>query len=132
MTQYVSYNTASGAITGMYDDAVRALPTPADAEAMLEVTAAQWAQIGPGWQVVNGIPIEGQITVTPIPLALQAQAALDAMDAPGGCAIRCFKSGQAFPADWQAYTVELRAIVNGTASPMPTSLPVQPAFPAGT
>lgn len=62
----------------------------------------------------------------------QAQAALTAMDAPGGCAIRCFKAGVAFPANWQAYCTELRAIVNGTASPMPTTLPAAPAYPTGT
>jgi hypothetical protein len=65
-------------------------------------------------------------------VALAAQAALNAMDAPGGCAIRCFKAGVAFPATWQTYCTELRAIVNGTASPMPTVLPTQPAWPAGT
>jgi hypothetical protein len=65
-------------------------------------------------------------------IEVQAQAALDVMDAPGGCAIRCFKAGVAFPANWQAYTTELRSIRNGTASPMPTTLPTAPAFPAGT
>lgn len=63
-------------------------------------------------------------------LVASAQAALDKMDAPGGCAIRCFKAGVAFPADWLAYCVALRAIVNGTSSA--TALPTQPAYPAGT
>ena len=65
-------------------------------------------------------------------LAQQAMVALDTMDAPGGQAIRCFKAGVAFPSNWQAYTTALRAIVNGTASPMPTTLPEAPAFVAGT
>lgn len=87
------------------------------------------------------MPASGQAGLTPPTtpvappgptLAQQAQAALDVMDAPGGCAIRCFKAGVAFPAAWQAYCTALRAIVNGTASPTPTVVPTAPAFPAGT
>jgi hypothetical protein len=63
-------------------------------------------------------------------LVASAQAALDKMDAPGGCAIRCFKAGVTFPADWLAYCVALRAIVNSTSTA--TALPTQPAYPAGT
>lgn len=63
-------------------------------------------------------------------LAVQALVALNAMDAPGGPAIRCFKAGVAFPADWQTYCTALRAIVNGTSTA--TTLPVQPAYPTGT
>jgi hypothetical protein len=59
----------------------------------------------------------------------QAQVALDKSDMTS---TRCFKAGVAFPADWQTYCVALRAIVNGTASPMPTALPALPAYPAGT
>lgn len=62
-------------------------------------------------------------------LAQQAQAALDISDMT---ALRCFKAAVAFPSAWQTYTTTLRAIVNGTASPMPTALPAQPTFPAGT
>lgn len=85
-----------------------------------------------------GLPASVQAGLTPpttpvaAPIAQQAQALLNAMDAPGGCAIRCFKAGVAFPATWQAYCTALRAIVNGTASPMPTALPAQPAYPTGT
>ncbi len=69
---------------------------------------------------------------TKVDLKVAAQAKLDAMDAPGGPAIRCFKAGIAFPADWQTYCVALRAIVNGTANPMPTEMPPAPAYPAGS
>lgn len=58
----------------------------------------------------------------------EAQAALDASDM---VAIRCFKAGVAFPAAWQTYVTELRAIVNGTDTTS-TVLPVAPAYPAGT
>ncbi len=89
----------------------------------------------PGWKATEAAGLWSFAAPVPQPgptLAQEAQAALDDMDSPGGCAIRCFKAGVAFPANWQAYTAELRAIVNGSASPMPTALPVQPAYPAGT
>lgn len=56
----------------------------------------------------------------------EAQAALDASDMT---ALRCIKAGVAFPSDWQAYCVTLRAIVTGTQS---GPLPARPAYPSGT
>ena len=57
-----------------------------------------------------------------------AQSALDRSDA---VALRCWKAGVAFPAAWQAYTVQLRGIVTA-ATGVAGALPVQPAYPAGT
>lgn len=91
-----------------------------------------------GWTAteVNGVRSFSAPPAPPSPpgptIQAQAMAALTVMDAPGGCAIRCFKAGVPFPANWQAYTAALRAIVNGTASPMPTAIPVAPPFPPGT
>ncbi len=62
----------------------------------------------------------------------QALAKLAWLDGPGGPAIRCFKAGVPFPADWQAYNTELRPIANVTANPMPKAVPSVPAFAAGT
>lgn len=90
-------------------------------------TQAQYENAS-AWTVANGAIVAA--TPPTVPLAQQAQAALDQMDAPGGCAIRCFKAGVAFPAAWQAYCTALRAIVNGTSTA--TAMPAQPAFPAGT
>lgn len=61
-------------------------------------------------------------------LKQQAQAALNATDL---VCLRCYKSGVAYPTDWQTYTTALRAIVNGSDTTS-TTLPTQPAYPAGT
>ena len=58
----------------------------------------------------------------------QAQALLVKSDA---VAIRCAKKGIAYPADWQAYDNDLRAIVFASTG-TPATLPIQPAYPAGT
>jgi hypothetical protein len=134
MTQYAYFNSAVSApspVLGWYDTGAFTytnLPASTD---LLVLTSAQWtARLNGLWAVSNGTLIA---FTPPAPsLASQAQAALTAMDSPGGCAIRCFKAGVAFPAAWLAYCVALRSIVNGTASPMPTALPTAPAFPAGT
>lgn len=58
-------------------------------------------------------------------LIQQAQQQLDVNDK---VAIRCFKAAIAYPAEWYATDVTLRAIVSsGTGS-----IPTQPAFPIGT
>ena len=59
----------------------------------------------------------------------QAQAALDASDIT---AIRCLKSGVAFPATWLAYCQALRAIVAAATGDPTLVLPTAPAYPAGT
>ncbi len=61
----------------------------------------------------------------------QVYAALAALDLTDRVAQRCFKAGVAYPPEWQAYTLALRAIVNG-ADTAGASLPPQPAYPAGT
>lgn len=86
------------------------------------------------WTISNGAAVAAVVPPPPPPptvsLATQALAALTTMDSPGGCAIRCFKAGVPFPADWQAYCGELRALVNGTSTA--TVMPAQPDYPAGT
>lgn len=58
-----------------------------------------------------------------------AQAALDKTDT---VALRCWKAGKAFPADWMSYTEALRAIIKAEAGDPSQPLPRQPEYPAGT
>lgn len=55
----------------------------------------------------------------------EAQAALNKSDL---VALRCFKNGVPFPAEWATYCAALRAIVVSGVGP----LPVQPAYPEGS
>ncbi|CAH2606507.1 conserved protein of unknown function (plasmid) [Rhodovastum atsumiense] len=63
-----------------------------------------------------------------VDLVSAARAALDGSDIT---ALRCFKAGVAFPAEWLTYVQALRAIVNGTDTSS-TALPARPDYPAGT
>lgn len=46
-------------------------------------------------------------------------------------ALRCLKAGVAYPPDWQTHTIALRNIAAGIDTTS-TSLPITPAYPAGT
>jgi len=59
----------------------------------------------------------------------QAQAALDASDM---VALRCFKAGVAFPAEWLTYVNAMRAVVRAPTGDPTQPLPTRPAYPAGT
>ena len=59
---------------------------------------------------------------------VRASAALSALAKSDDIAMRCFKAGVAFPAEWQSYVTALRAIAGGASG----LLPIQPAYPAGT
>ena len=90
----------------------------------------------PSWPQGLTLLTAAQVAAAQAPTAqqlhqqLQAQAA-DALSKTDIVAGRCFKAGIAFPSAWQTYTVALRAIVSGTDT-ISTSLPTQPAYPAGT
>ena len=58
-------------------------------------------------------------------MRVAAQTALDKSDL---VALRCFKNGVPFPAEWATYCAALRAIVVSGVGP----LPVQPAYPEGS
>ncbi len=90
--------------------------------ALMNQLAAGWADITGEWPAP---PLAVQLHQ---PLQAEAQAALDKTDL---VAFRCFKAGVAYPPAWQIYTQALRAIANGTDTAS-TSLPIQPAYPAGT
>jgi len=64
----------------------------------------------------------------PVPLKVQAAAALDKSDAT---MLRCVEAGILAPAAWNTYRKALRAIANGTDT-VSAALPVMPAYPAGT
>ena len=55
----------------------------------------------------------------------EAQAALDKSDL---VALRCFKNGVSFPAEWADYCTALRAIVVSGVGPVPA----QPNYPKGS
>ena len=96
---------------------------------LIELTPAEWQSrlANPTlWGVDGGKLVAVPMIVPPVPLAIQAQAALEASDLT---AIRCLKAGVAFPAEWQAYCTTLRAIVGGGAA---EALPPRPDYPAGT
>lgn len=63
--------------------------------------------------------------------ALLVESAKASLDVSDRVCLRCYKANVTFPAAWQAWTVSLRNIVNGTDTNS-TSLPTQPAYPAGT
>ena len=69
-------------------------------------------------------------TITVQQYQVGAQALLDKSDL---VALRCFKAGVAFPAEWRTYSAALRAIVapswNGDVT---QAYPTTPSFPAGT
>lgn len=54
--------------------------------------------------------------------------ALTALEVSDTTALRCFKAGVPFPAEWQNYTSALRGIVKSGTGPLPD----HPAYPAGT
>lgn len=89
-------------------------------------------------QVVSPLNVEitanGTITFTPpsldeavtkVDYKVEAQAALDKSDL---VALRCFKNGVPFPAEWATYCAALRAIVVSGVGPLPT----QPTYPQGS
>ena len=84
---------------------------------------ARWS--GSVW-IAEPIPAPPAQPAPPVPTDGElAAAALVKTDA---VAVRCFKAGVAFPADWQSYVSALRAIVAGGQGPLPD----MPAYPAGT
>ncbi|HEY6020582.1 MAG TPA: hypothetical protein VIY48_12035 [Candidatus Paceibacterota bacterium] len=96
---------------------------------------------GTGWRAVETSAdvdqtIETYQTLQPAPIYDSSseklkKSAIIALDKTDMVAIRCIKAGVVFPADWQSYTQSLRAIVNGTDTTT-TTIPVAPAYPAGT
>ena len=85
------------------------------------------------WCNENGgviVQVEGGFEIQAVPEPVvgprtEAQAALDRSDL---VALRCFKNGVSFPAEWATYCAALRAIVVSGVGP----LPVQPAYPEGS
>jgi hypothetical protein len=62
--------------------------------------------------------------------AYQAQAR-EALDASDVTIVRCVENGVAVPEEWAAYRRALRTIVSASMG-TPGTLPVKPAYPAGT
>lgn len=70
--------------------------------------------------------IAPQIAIAPaVTLKIQVQTLLINSDM---VALRCWKAGISFPAEWQTYVLVLRAIIStGTGA-----IPATPAYPAGS
>jgi hypothetical protein len=92
--------------------------------------AGQTRHFVAGAWVYQAIPAAPAPTAADLWAAYQGQAAA-ALFKTDGVAVRCLKAGVAYPANWQTYTADLRAIM-ATASGTPGTLPVAPAYPAGT
>ena len=92
-----------------------------------------------GTIVEAGWSFDGSTFLAPPPVAptpptaqqLLQYAAQDRLTANDKVATRCLKAGVAYPANWLAFDVALRAIANGTDTTS-TSLPATPSYPAGT
>lgn len=90
----------------------------------------RWDAAGQRVEITGLGPLpEGLTDVEPAPpppdYKALAQAALDRSDVT---VVRCVSAGLAVPAEWQAYRVALRAIVNSGVGP----LPARPDYPAGS
>jgi len=73
----------------------------------------------------EAMPVDQYAAAQADTLKAQAKTALEASDK---VALRCWKKGLAFPADWIAYDDQLRTIASsGTGQ-----FPFQPAYPAGS
>ena len=100
-------------------------------------TAAEYhlcgAMVEEGWIFDGATFTLPPITLPAAPTARQVlqYSAQDRLTANDKVATRCVKAGVAYPADWLAFDVALRAIANGTDTTS-TTLPATPAFPAGT
>lgn len=107
---------------------------PADAVEITEAEHQALLDAQASGKVIGADSAGNPVASDPPPLtaaqvqAAKAKQAKIALDATDMVAIRCLKAGVAFPADWQAYCVELRAIVDGSSDALPTA----PAYPAGT
>jgi hypothetical protein len=107
----------------------------------VEITDEQHADLIHGQDSGSVISNDGKgnpiLTERPSPTAEQlwadyqakAQALLDKTDI---VCLRCYKAGVAYPADWQKYTADLRAIVSAKSGDPTAALPPSPAYPAGT
>lgn len=93
-----------------------ALTLPSWPKGMVQLSAAEAAAQAPTAQQLHQ------------QLLMQAQNALARTDL---VALRCIKAGVVFPAAWLSYTTALRNIANGTDTTS-TTIPAQPAYPAGT
>lgn len=91
--------------------------------------ASDIAQIGWTWDgtSLSSPPIDEAAAIAAYKIT--AQNALNKTDA---VAIRCFKAGVSFNAEWVSYTQALRAIVSSPTVDPNAPLPPQPPYPNGS
>ena len=120
---------------GFYDSVINAVMPP-DAVAVTDAAyAALFAAQATG-QIIQPDANGNPEAVTFTPSSAQVHAALQAsaqnlLTANDKVATRCLKAGVAYPANWLAFDVALRAIANGTDTTS-TTLPATPTYPANT
>jgi hypothetical protein len=126
----MKYSPSTG---GFYLEALRYANLPTDCVTITEaqhaalITAQNLGKVikpdsGGNPQAVDFTPSPAQVAAQ---LAAQAQTELTKSDVT---MIRCIEHGVAIPAAWVTYRAELRQVINGTLTTMPT----QPAYPAGS
>ena len=103
-----------------------------------EIAALPKDFIGLGYSCVNGVMTINdcgtahalkQADLEADKAAQQVKAdALNAILKSDLVALRCFKAGVPYPADWKAHDGKLRGLINGGTG----QLPELPAYPAGT
>ena len=99
------------------------------------VTANNWNES----RMISAIPVGDTVIPCPPLTATQlqeqlkeyAQFVLNKVTGPSGTIIRCVAAGIIVPLEWSNYVKALRAISNGSDT-ISTTLPTQPAYPAGT
>ena len=111
-------------VLGWYDTDLYDYPNLPAASDLLEMTDAQWAARMPGPFAVQGGALIAYSPPAPVvPLAVQAQHALDAVTM--SCWQRFGMIGQPLPQAWISYNQALQAIIAGSSAA--TALPVPPA-----
>ena len=85
------------------------------------------------WNLPGDPPTDDQIVTALVQVDWNTVRAIRVplLDNSDTIALRCFKAGVSFPADWQVYTKALRDITK-QADPLQVEWPAAPAVPSGT
>ena len=86
---------------------------------------------------IGVVPPDGALDADPGPTVAELWAAHQSkaqveLDVSDMVALRCFKAGVAFPAEWLTHVSAMRAVVRAPTGDPTQALPTRPAYPAGT
>jgi hypothetical protein len=118
--------------SGFYSDAVHK-QMPADIVAITEAKYQALMAAQSSGQMIQADANGNPVAVAFAPTAAQAQASLvaqaqAALTKSDITLVRCLEHGITPPAAWVSYRAELRQVINGTLTIMPT----QPSYPSGS